>query len=69
MYIKKINFFSKKKRDTHIFSRIKLIGGDKVRYPLVKQEGLKDCGPCSLAMIIKYYGGNVSTYYLEDLIK
>ena len=39
-----------------------------MRYPLVKQNGLKDCGPCSLASIIKYYGGYVSITSLEDLM-
>ena len=29
------------------------------KYPFTKQEGLKDCGPASLQMIIKYYGGYV----------
>jgi len=27
---------------------------------IVKQEGLKDCGACSLLSIIKYFGGNIS---------
>ena len=39
-----------------------------MKYPLVKQDGLKDCGPCSLAMVIKYYGGYVGISYLEDLM-
>ena len=26
---------------------------------VVKQQDLKDCGPCSLSCIIKYYGGYV----------
>ena len=30
-----------------------------MRYPSVKQDGIKDCGPCSLAMVIKYYGGGI----------
>ena len=34
------------------------------KYPFTKQEGLKDCGPASLQMIIKYYKGYVS---LDDL--
>ena len=39
-----------------------------MKYPLVKQDGLKDCGPCSLAMVIQYYGGYVGISYLEDLM-
>ena len=39
-----------------------------MRYPLVKQEGLKDCGPCSLASVIKYYGGYVPIQTLEDMM-
>ena len=35
------------------------------KYPFTKQEGLKDCAPASLQMIIKFYGGYVS---LDDLI-
>lgn len=31
-----------------------------MKYPLVKQHSLKDCGPCSLASIIMYYKGYVS---------
>lgn len=42
------------------------IGGEKMRYPLVKQRGLKDCGPCSLASIIIYYKGYVSVDSLEQ---
>lgn len=34
------------------------------KYPFVKQSGFKDCGVCSLKMIIQYYGGN---YPLEKL--
>jgi len=30
-----------------------------MKYPFVKQEENKDCGVAALAMIIKYYGGNV----------
>lgn len=37
-----------------------------MRYPLVKQRGLKDCGPCSLASIIIYYKGYVSVDSLEQ---
>lgn len=35
-------------------------------YPFIKQLNEKDCGVCSLAMIIKYYGGN---YTLNELRK
>jgi len=36
---------------------------------LVRQEGIKDCGPASLAMIIKYYKGNISLDKLVDICK
>ena len=35
-------------------------------FPFIKQLNEKDCGVCSLAMIIKYYGGN---YTLNELRK
>lgn len=34
---------------------------------LVKQEGIKDCGPASLSMIIRYYKGNVNLEKLTDM--
>ena len=37
------------------------------KYPLVKQDDLKDCGVCSLLSIIKYYNGNVSKEYLREI--
>lgn len=39
------------------------------RYPFVKQEGLKDCGPASLAMIIKYYKGYVPIEIIRKVTK
>ena len=39
------------------------------KYPFVKQEGIKDCGPACLLMIIKYYKGNVSIERLRDLTR
>ena len=30
------------------------------KYPFTKQEGIKDCAPASLQMIIKYYKGYIS---------
>src|SRR5574344_1929206 len=39
-----------------------------MRYPLVKQDGLKDCGPCSLASIIIFYKGYISVNALEDMM-
>lgn len=36
---------------------------------LIKQEGLKDCGPACLLMIIKHYKGNATIEYLKDLCK
>ena len=38
-----------------------------MRYPFEKQKDLKDCGVCSLLMIIRYYGGGVSKEYLREL--
>jgi len=34
---------------------------------VVLQDGVKDCGVCSLLSIIRYYGGNVSKEYLMEL--
>ena len=34
---------------------------------IVIQEGIKDCGICSLLSIIRYYGGEVSKEYLREL--
>jgi len=39
------------------------------KYPFVRQEGIKDCGPACLLMIIKYYKGNVSIERLRDLTR
>lgn len=39
-----------------------------MRYPLVKQTGLKDCGPCSLASIIIYYKGYLSVDTLSEMM-
>lgn len=38
------------------------------KYPLVKQKGLKDCGPACIQMILKYYGGYVSLDKLSDML-
>ena len=38
-----------------------------MRYPFEKQNDLKDCGVCSLLMLIKYYGGKVSKEYLRSI--
>ena len=40
-----------------------------MRYPLVKQNGYRSCGPCSLASIIRYYKGYLSVDYLEEAMK
>ena len=40
-----------------------------MKYPFVQQEGAKDCGVCSLLMILKFYGGSVSKEYLRELSK
>ena len=34
---------------------------------VVLQDGIKDCGVCSLLSIIRYYGGDVSKECLRDL--
>ena len=34
---------------------------------IVIQDGIKDCGICSLLSIIRYYGGDVSKEYLREL--
>lgn len=34
---------------------------------IVLQDGIKDCGVCSLLSIIRHYGGNVSKEYLREL--
>lgn len=38
-----------------------------IRYPLVKQEGISDCGVACLLMIIKYYGGYVDIETLREM--
>lgn len=40
-----------------------------MKYPFVKQEGLKDCGVACLLMIIRYYNGNISIEKLRDMTK
>lgn len=37
----------------------------KMRYKIVKQRSIKDCGPCSLASIIMYYKGYISVNTLS----
>lgn len=39
------------------------------KYPFVKQLSSKTCAVASLQMIIKYYGGYISSNYLEDITK
>ena len=34
---------------------------------IVLQDGVKDCGICSLLSVIRYYGGDVSKEYLREL--
>ena len=34
---------------------------------IVLQDGMKDCGICSLLSIIRHYGGNVSKEYLREI--
>lgn len=38
-----------------------------MKYPFVKQTGIKDCGVSCLLMIMKYYGGRASNEYLRQL--
>lgn len=39
------------------------------KYPFIKQEGIKDCGPACLLMIIKYYKGYIPLEQLRDICK
>jgi len=41
----------------------------KKKIPIVKQEGIKDCGASCLLSIIRYYGGNISLEKLRELTK
>ena len=34
---------------------------------VVLQDGIKDCGICSLLSIIRFYGGDVSKEYLREI--
>ena len=38
-----------------------------MKYPLVRQKDLKDCGVCCLLMITRYFGGSVSLEYLREV--
>lgn len=38
-----------------------------MKYPFERQNDLKDCGVCSLLMLIRYYGGGVSKEYLRNI--
>ena len=40
-----------------------------MKLPIVKQEGIKDCGAACLSMIIQYYKGYASLEYLRELTK
>ncbi len=40
-----------------------------LKYPFVKQEGLKDCGVACILMVVRYYKGNLSIERLRDLTK
>lgn len=60
--------FLREKEEIDNFFPMLLIGGEKMRYPVVKQNGLKNCGPCSLASIIRYYNGYISVDALEDMM-
>lgn len=39
------------------------------KYPYCKQSALKDCGPASLLMILKFYGGNDNIDHINELSK
>ena len=40
-----------------------------MKYPFVKQAGVKDCAVASLAMIIRYYKGYISDEQLRDMLE
>lgn len=42
-----------------------LLGGVKLK--VVRQEGIKDCGVCSLLSVLRHYGGDASLEYLREL--
>jgi len=50
------NFFSNNK-----------IGGESNNVKVVLQDGIKDCGICSLLSIIRFYGGEVPKEYLREI--
>ena len=58
-----------KKKEIRNFFPMLLVGGDKMKYPLFKQNGFKDCGPCSLASVISYYGGYMSGTTAYNLVE
>lgn len=39
-----------------------------MKYPFVRQRGEKDCGPASVLMILKYYGGYISLEKLSEIL-
>ena len=39
-----------------------------IKYPFIKQNGLRDCGPACILMILKYYGGYMSLDKLSVLL-
>jgi len=41
----------------------------KKKIPVIKQEGIKDCGAACLLSIIRYYGGDISLEKLRELTK
>ena len=48
-----------------LFFSNNIIGGEIIK--VVLQDGIKDCGICSLLSIIRYYGGDVSKEYLREI--
>ena len=48
-----------------LFFSNNIIGGEIIK--VVLQDGVKDCGICSLLSIIRYYGGEVSKEYLREI--
>lgn len=50
-------------------SNVKLGGERNMKLPIVKQEGIKDCGAACLSMIIQYYKGYAPLEYLRELTK
>ena len=56
--------------EKHFFLANNKVGGRKNKDKFMKivlQDGIKDCGVCSLLSIIRFYGGEVSKEYLREI--